>query len=173
MGEVNKSPDMWSGVRCLIQGNYPKLKHIRHFCAAAQEVKVDKATLSKLRKKTGFQLIKCKNALVQFNNDIKQAEEWMREQAQKVGWSKAGKLAERAMSQGLVGLIEDGNRATIVEVNCETDFVGKTEQFQQLVKQVTQTCHNHFCEKNEMKMVMGKEASELKSTEQDKSVGDL
>ena len=45
-----------------------------------------------------------------------QAEAWMREQAQAEGWVKAGKLAERPMSQGLVGLIEDGNSATIVEV---------------------------------------------------------
>ena len=57
------------------------------------------------------------NLLSSCNSLYFQAEAWMREQAQAEGWVKAGKLAERPMSQGLVGLIEDGNSATIVEVN--------------------------------------------------------
>lgn len=86
----------------------------------------------------------CKKALERFENDIVQAEKWLLEQAQKEGWAKASKLQGRPMSQGLVGMIRDDQRATLVEVNCETDFVAKNQKFHDLVSQVTAGCHNYF-----------------------------
>ncbi|XP_045179390.2 elongation factor Ts, mitochondrial-like [Mercenaria mercenaria] len=122
------------------------------------KVAVDKAMLSKLRKKTGYPMINCKQALEQFNNDIKQAESWMREEAQKAGWAKAGKLQDRAMSQGLVGMIQDDSAVTVVEVNCETDFVAKNENFQALVNQLAEACHRNMAAKGEEKIVLEKDA---------------
>ncbi|XP_060558781.1 elongation factor Ts, mitochondrial-like [Ruditapes philippinarum] len=125
---------------------------------ADTKVAVDKSLLSKLRKKTGYPMINCKQALEQFNNDIKQAEAWMREEAQKAGWAKAGKLGDRPMSQGLVGMIQDDSSVTIVEVNCETDFVAKNEKFQALVTQIAEACHKNMTTRNEDKMLLEKES---------------
>ncbi|XP_033728180.1 elongation factor Ts, mitochondrial-like [Pecten maximus] len=105
---------------------------------------VDKASLSKLRKKTGIGFMNCRKALEQFENDIDKAEKWLLEQAQKEGWAKATKLQGRPMSQGLVGVMSDNQRATVVEINCETDFVAKNEKFQDLVSQITSGCHRYF-----------------------------
>lgn len=105
---------------------------------------VDKASLSKLRKKTGIGFMNCRKALEQFDNDIDKAEKWLLEQAQKEGWAKATKLQGRPMSQGLIGVMSDNQRATVVEINCETDFVAKNENFQGLVSQVTSGCHRYF-----------------------------
>ncbi|KAG8452573.1 hypothetical protein GDO86_004384 [Hymenochirus boettgeri] len=96
----------------------------------------DKELLVKLRRKTGYSFINCKKALENFNNDLKQAETWLHEQAQKEGWSKASKLQGRKTAEGLVGLLHEGNSAVMVEVNCETDFVARNSKFQQLVQQV-------------------------------------
>ncbi|KAL4232317.1 hypothetical protein ACF0H5_009888 [Mactra antiquata] len=130
-------------------------QNARLFCVQPnKQVAVDKALLSKLRKKTGYPMINCKKALVQFDNDIKEAETWMREQAQKEGWEKAGKLQDRPMSQGLVGLIEDDTSVTVVEVNCETDFVAKNENFQALVSQIVKACHKHTPQSDNGKVLL-------------------
>ncbi|XP_064598400.1 elongation factor Ts, mitochondrial-like [Liolophura sinensis] len=110
---------------------------------------VDKATLSKLRKKTGFSIMHCKNALEQFNNDLEKAEHWLREQAQKEGWVRATKLQGRPMSQGLVGILKDTHIATMIEVNCETDFVAKNSKFHDLVARLTTACHENFVKLNQ------------------------
>ncbi|XP_064354515.1 elongation factor Ts, mitochondrial isoform X2 [Dromaius novaehollandiae] len=67
---------------------------------------------------------------------VARAEAWLNEQAQKEGWSKATKLQGRRTKEGLVGLLQEGNAAVMVEVNCETDFVARNAKFQQLVQQV-------------------------------------
>ncbi|XP_046542937.1 elongation factor Ts, mitochondrial-like [Haliotis rubra] len=113
---------------------------------------VDKALLSKLRKKTGFPLINCKKALDQFDNDLQQAEKWLLEQAQKEGWAKATKLQNRPMSQGLVGVVGDQRTATMVEVNCETDFVARNEKFVKLVSSLTMACQDHFLSQTDRKV---------------------
>jgi len=99
--------------------------------------------LSKLRKSTGFSISKCKNALDKFEGDIKKAESWLREQAQKEGWAKATKLQDRPMSQGLVGVMVDGKSASMVELNCETDFVAKNQKFRNLVSLAAEMCMHH------------------------------
>ena len=81
---------------------------------------VSKSPLAVLRKRTGFPIGKCKDALQRHENDLGLAEKWMKEQALKEGWAKAEKLAERATHQGLIGVVARANQAAIVEVrlNC-------------------------------------------------------
>lgn len=90
----------------------------------------------KLRRKTGYSFVNCKKALETCGGDLKQAEAWLHKQAQKEGWSKAAKLSGRKAKEGLIGLLQEGNTAVLVEVNCETDFVSRNLKFQQLVQQV-------------------------------------
>lgn len=89
-----------------------------------------------LRRKTGYSFVNCKKALETCGGDLKQAEAWLQEQARKEGWSKAAKLHGRKTKEGLIGLLQEGNAAVLVEVNCETDFVSRNLKFQQLVQQV-------------------------------------
>ncbi|KAF6122351.1 Ts translation elongation factor, mitochondrial [Phyllostomus discolor] len=90
----------------------------------------------KLRRKTGYSFVNCKKALDTCGGDLKQAESWLHEQAQKEGWSKAAKLHGRKTKEGLIGLLQEENTTVLVEVNCETDFVSRNLKFQQLVQQV-------------------------------------
>ncbi|XP_061076310.1 elongation factor Ts, mitochondrial [Conger conger] len=96
----------------------------------------EKALLVKLRKTTGYTFINCKKALEKFDNDIKQAESWLHEQAQKEGWNKATRLEGRQAKEGLIGQLVGDRAAVMVEVNCETDFVARNERFQELVRDV-------------------------------------
>ncbi|XP_041633606.1 elongation factor Ts, mitochondrial isoform X2 [Cheilinus undulatus] len=105
----------------------------------------------KLRKGTGYTFISCKKALEKFDNDINQAETWLHEQAQKEGWSKANKLEGRRAKEGLIGLFIGDKAAVMVEVNCETDFVARNENFQQLVKDVAFAALTHHKNKNQSK----------------------
>ncbi|XP_077583141.1 elongation factor Ts, mitochondrial [Stigmatopora nigra] len=109
----------------------------------------DKNLLVKLRKSTGYTFINCKKALEKFDNDVAQAEEWLHQQAQKEGWSKANKLEGRKAKEGLVGLFVGDQVAVMVEVNCETDFVASNEKFQQLVKDVAFTALAHHQNKSQ------------------------
>lgn len=112
----------------------------RHYCAA----QAAKSNLSQLRKKTGIPLKNCRAALEKFDNNLEEAEKWLIEQAQKEGWAKADKLQSRPMSQGLVGVLQSRAGATMVEVNCETDFVARNEKFQELVYRLTTACHDNL-----------------------------
>ena len=80
-----------------------------------------------LRKRTGLGMMDCKKALVNVAGDMDQAIEHLR----KVSGLKAAKKAERIAAQGVVRsrLAEDGSRGVLIEVNCETDFVAKDENF--------------------------------------------
>ncbi|KAF6215122.1 hypothetical protein GE061_009871 [Apolygus lucorum] len=93
-----------------------------------------------LRKKTGYTFANCKKALEMSNNDLAKAEQWLKEQAQALGWSKATKLEGRATAQGLVGLALKNNTGVMVEVNCETDFVARNKTFTSLVEMVAASC---------------------------------
>ena len=88
----------------------------------------------KLREETGAGMMDCKNALVEAKADLEAARELLR----KKGLAAAAKRAGRAASEGIVGhYIHPGSKVgVIVEVNCETDFVAKTAEFQALVKDV-------------------------------------
>jgi len=88
----------------------------------------------KLREETGAGMMECKSALVETGGDAEKAREVLR----KKGLAAAAKKAGRAASEGLVGhYIHPGAKVgVIVEVNCETDFVAKTDEFQALVKDI-------------------------------------
>ncbi|XP_025048464.1 elongation factor Ts, mitochondrial isoform X2 [Alligator sinensis] len=108
----------------------------RLFHAGLRLLATNKELLLRLRKKTGYSFMNCRKALETFGNDFKQAEVWLHKQAQKEGWSKASKLQGRKAKEGLIGVLQEGNAAVMVEVNCETDFVARNARFHQLVQQV-------------------------------------
>eukprot|EP00731_Ephydatia_muelleri_P037978 Em0617g3a len=95
--------------------------------------------VASLRKKTGYPIGKCKEALTKHGNDLDAAETWLLEQAKKEGWAKAEKLMGRKAQQGLIGLVVKNRQAAMVVVNCETDFVARNDKFRSLVEKVTHT----------------------------------
>jgi len=105
--------------------------------AASAAAKSDLATL---RKKTGYSLSICKKALSENDNNLAEAEVWLRGQAQAQGWAKAQKLQGRNTSQGLMGLSIQENKAALVELNCETDFVARNQQFKGILERLASTC---------------------------------
>ena len=90
--------------------------------------------VKELREKTGAGMMDCKRALVETDGDLEKAVDYLREK----GLSKAAKKADRVTAEGLVASYIHGNGriGVLVEVNCETDFVARSEDFQQLVKDV-------------------------------------
>jgi len=91
--------------------------------------------VQELRTKTGAGIMDCKRALTETDGDIEKAVETLR----KKGLASAAKRAGRITSEGLVAsyIHAGGKIGVLVEVNCETDFVARTEQFQQLVKDIS------------------------------------
>ncbi|XP_066138032.1 elongation factor Ts, mitochondrial isoform X2 [Euwallacea fornicatus] len=104
----------------------------------------EKSALATLRKKTGYTFTNCKKALELHNNNLEKAEEWLKQQAQVLGWSKATKLEGRQTTQGLIGASVEGSNGVLVEVNCETDFVARNVEFEKMVKEATETCLNYL-----------------------------
>lgn len=88
-----------------------------------------------LREKTGAGMLDCKKALEETGGDIDKAIDWLREK----GISKAAKKADRIAAEGLSYILVDGNKAVVVEVNSETDFVAKNEEFKDLVSTIAST----------------------------------
>jgi elongation factor Ts len=88
--------------------------------------------VKELREKTGAGMMDCKGALNETAGDMEAAVDWLR----KKGLAKAAKKAGRVAAEGLVGVWIEGNRGAVVEVNSETDFVARNEQFQGLVKMI-------------------------------------
>ena len=93
--------------------------------------------VKELRDKTSAGMMDCKKALLESNGDLDAAVKWLREK----GISKAAKKAGRAAKQGIVfaQLLEGGQSGTLIEVNCETDFVAKNESFQAFVAEIAST----------------------------------
>jgi len=89
--------------------------------------------VKELREKSGAPMMDCKKALAECQGDMAKAEEYLR----KKGISGAAKKQGRITAEGLVGTyVHNGKIGVIVEVNCETDFVARNEDFQQLVKDI-------------------------------------
>ena len=88
---------------------------------------VTPAMVKELRERTSAGMMDCKKALVESDGDMEKAIEWLREK----GLSQAAKKASRIAAEGVVAqyISEDGTVGVIVEVNCETDFVAKTDNF--------------------------------------------
>jgi len=95
---------------------------------------ISAAMVKDLREKTGAGMMDCKQALNENNGDIDAAVDWLR----KKGLSKAAKKAGRVAAEGLIGAVVSGTKGVVVEVNSETDFVARNEQFQGLVKMTGQ-----------------------------------
>jgi len=92
------------------------------------------ALVKELRERTGSGMMECKKALVESNGDIDAAIEAMR----KSGLAKADKKSDRVAAEGIIAIetSADGKRAVMIEVNSETDFVAKADDFTNFVKQV-------------------------------------
>ncbi|MBO8176558.1 MAG: elongation factor Ts [Bacillus sp. (in: Bacteria)] len=88
--------------------------------------------VKELREKTGAGMMDCKKALTETNGDMEKAIDYLREK----GIAKAAKKADRIAAEGTTYILTEGNEAVILEVNSETDFVAKNENFQNLVKEL-------------------------------------
>jgi len=93
---------------------------------------ISASMVKQLRDKTGAGMMDCKAALTETNGDMEKAIDWLR----KKGLSKAAKKAGRVAAEGLVGVTAAGKAAALVEVNSETDFVARNEQFQDMVRKI-------------------------------------
>jgi len=85
--------------------------------------------VNELRSQTGAGMMDCKKALTECNGDMTAAVDWLREK----GIAKAAKKADRIAAEGLANIYTEGNKAVILEVNCETDFVTKNEEFVSMI----------------------------------------
>ena len=94
---------------------------------------VTAALVKQLRDQTGAGMMDCKAALTETDGDFEAAVDWLR----KKGLAAAAKKAGRVASQGLVGVEVSGRRGAMVEVNSETDFVARNQEFQALVRAIT------------------------------------
>lgn len=91
---------------------------------------ISATTVKELREKTGAGMMDCKKALTENNGDMEAAVDWLR----KKGLSKAAKKAGRTAAEGLVGIAVAEGAAVAVEVNAETDFVARNEEFKEFVR---------------------------------------
>lgn len=116
--------------------------------------------VKELREKTGAGMMDCKKALEACEGNMEKAIDWLREK----GIAKAAKKESRIAAEGITEVIENGNTAVLVEVNCETDFVTKNEKFTDLVKEIRDALVNSDCntleEAKEVKLASGKTIEE-------------
>lgn len=116
--------------------------------------------IKELRDLSGAGLMDCKKALEASNNDIDEAIDYLR----KKGISKAAKKADRVAAEGLSTVVIDGNNASIVEVNCETDFVAKNEKFVNLVNKIAELIVKNDVKTMEEAMSLSTEEGTLNDT---------
>lgn len=98
-------------------------------------MQITAALVKELRERTGAGMMECKKALIESNGDIEAAIEAMR----KSGQAKAAKKAGRVANQGMIVIQQAAKRAAMLEVNCETDFVSKGDDFKKFCTDVCQT----------------------------------
>ncbi|MBV6632607.1 MAG: elongation factor Ts [Alphaproteobacteria bacterium] len=95
--------------------------------------------VKELREKSGAGMMDCKKALSETDGDLEAAIDWLR----KKGLAAAAKKAGRTASEGLVGAATGGNTGALIELNSETDFVARNDQFQKLVSQLSELALEH------------------------------
>ena len=88
--------------------------------------------VNELRTQTGAGMMDCKKALTECEGDIEKAIDWLREK----GIAKAAKKADRIAAEGLANIYTKDNKACIIEVNCETDFVTKNDEFVSMINDI-------------------------------------
>lgn len=93
---------------------------------------ISAAQVKELRERTGAGMMECKKALVETGGDMDAAIEHLR----KSGLAKADKKSDRVAAEGAIVTAQSGNRAVLVEINCETDFVAKDDNFRRFADQV-------------------------------------
>lgn len=98
-------------------------------------MEITAAMVKELRERSGAGMMECKKALTQNNGDIDASIEWLRKQ----GLAKADKKADRVAAEGRIALAQDGGNGVLVEINSETDFVAKDENFLKFADEVAQT----------------------------------
>jgi elongation factor Ts len=91
-------------------------------------------TVKELRERTGAGMMDCKKALAENNGEMEASVDWLRAK----GLAAAAKKAGRTAAEGLVGVAVAGTKGAVVEINSETDFVAKNEQFQDFVRNVAE-----------------------------------
>lgn len=101
-------------------------------------MEVTASMVKDLREKTGAGMMDCKKALAETNGDMDKAIDWLREK----GIAKSEKKAARIAAEGLANIYVNGNRAVILEVNSETDFVSKNEEFTGMIDIIGNTILN-------------------------------
>lgn len=118
------------------------------------------AQVKELRDKVGVGMMDAKKALVEAEGDMDKAIDILREK----GMASAAKKADRISAEGLTYIHVDGNTAAIVELNSETDYVSKNEQFQTLIKEITEAIVEHkpatLEEAKEVKLASGETIGE-------------
>lgn len=98
-------------------------------------MEVTASMVKDLREKTGAGMMDCKKALAETNGNMEEAVDWLREK----GIAKSEKKASRIAAEGLANIYINGNRAVILEVNSETDFVSKNEEFTNMIDTIGNT----------------------------------
>src|SRR5690348_17156176 len=91
--------------------------------------------VKELRERTGAGMMECKKALTENDGNIETAADWLR----KTGLAKADKKASRVAAEGRIAMAQEANKAVLVEINSETDFVAKDENFLKFANEVAQT----------------------------------
>ena len=110
---------------------------------------ISASLVKELRDKTGAGMMDSKTALVETKGDLEAAVDWLR----KKGLAKAAKKSGRVAAEGLIGVVVDKNKGVLVEVNSETDFVARNEQFQGLVKLIAQAALHNSTDVEKLKTV--------------------
>jgi len=96
---------------------------------------ISASLVKELREQTGAGMMDCKKALTATEGNLEAAVDWLREK----GIAKAGKKEARIAAEGLANIFVAGNKAVMIEINAETDFVSKNDEFKELLKNVGET----------------------------------
>ncbi len=123
--------------------------------------------IKKLRESTGCGISDCNKALAECGDDLEKAVDWLR----KKGLSSAVKKGGRVTSEGAVAVYIEGNKATISEVNSETDFVARNQKFQDFVASVTKLAINFGDDVEKLKASKFNEAAHDVDTELKNQIG--
>lgn len=99
---------------------------------------ISASLVKELREQTGAGMMDCKKALAECDGNLEAAVDWLREK----GIAKAGKKEARIAAEGLADIFINGNKAVMIEVNAETDFVSKNEEFTEMIKNIGETILN-------------------------------
>lgn len=119
-------------------------------------VEITAGLVKELREKSGAGMMDCKKALVECNGVFEEAVDWLR----KKGLSAAAKKSGREAAEGLVAVIVDGNKAAMLELNAETDFVARNDKFQALANNIAKTALQTNKETEELKEAKYPEGSQ-------------